>query len=330
MGKRTARQPQVSRAMESASELLEQVSGLDNQISELEKQIEQKLTRLQEINDKCLCFPFFGVQITGSVVDDVFDELRTKYRECGGRLSVIVDSGGGDIDAAYNLAMLFRRYGPQSLRFIVPRWAKSAATLLVCAGDMISMTPVAELGPLDPQITEINPLEHRLEQFSPLHIESTLDMIRLEYEEGSEQLAKALMERLQFPLTLGSFKKSIEIGQQYLVRLLETRMLAGEGKQGDPAEIASKLTTGYANHGFCINLEEARAIGLQVQELEGEELDIVWGIYRSNAKKRQLQEKVKSAEVAEMIKSLPPELLDKLPKPNPKQPNVPGPEEGGQ
>lgn len=300
--------------MERKTTKSSQASKLKKQISGLEKQIQEKLARLQEITENCPCFPFLGAEITKQVVDDVFDELRTKFKECPGRLSVIVDSGGGDIDAAYNLAMLFRRYGSETLTFIVPRWAKSAATLLVCAGNNILMTPIAELGPLDPQITQFNPLESRLEQFSPLHIESTLDMIRQEYENGSEKLAKALMERLQFPLTLGSFKKSLEIGEQYLINLLETRMLTDDKRQVDPREVAKRLTTGYADHGFCINFEEARSIGLHVQELEGEELDIVWEIHRLNNKKRDLQSKVKSEEVAEMLKSLPPELLDKLPE----------------
>ena len=132
-----------------------EVSKAKKRISELEKQIEQKLNRLKEIREGCLCFPFLGVDINGPIVDDVFEDLRTKYKECNGRLNVIVDSGGGDIDAAYNLAMLFRKYGSTELTFIIPRWAKSAATLLVCAGDRILMTPVAELGPLDPQITEV-------------------------------------------------------------------------------------------------------------------------------------------------------------------------------
>ena len=220
---------------------------LKKQISELEKQIKQRLARLQEITG-CACFPFLSVEIIGPVVDDVFDELRAEYKECNGRLSVIVDSGGGDIDAAYNLAMLFRRYGSDTLRFIVPRWAKSAATLLVCAGDDILMTPVAELGPLDPQITEFNPLEGRLEQFSPLHIESTLDMIRQEYESGSEKLAKALMERLQFPLTLGSFKKSLEIGEQYLIKLLETRMLSGDERVPSEVGLRPDILAAAAQH----------------------------------------------------------------------------------
>lgn len=287
---------------------------MENRINELKAAIEHKLKQYQEMKGNCLCFPFLGVGISRSVVDDVFQELRLNFRDCKGRLNVIVDSGGGDIDAAYNLSMLFRKYGTNELNFIIPRWAKSAATLLVCSGDRILMSPIAELGPLDPQITQMNPLENRLEQFSPLHIESTLDMIRQEFIKGNDKLANALMERLQFPLTLGGFIKSHEISEQYLAKLLETRMLAESKKVGDSKTIAQKLTRGYADHGFCINIDEVKELGLNVSELEGEELDLVWEIHRSNREMRELKEEVRSKKVLDKIKALPPALLDKLPK----------------
>ena len=85
------------------------------------------------------------------------------------------------------------------------------------------MTSVAAIGPLNPQITQFNPLEKRLEKFSPLHIEATLELIRNEFEKGNEKLAKGLMERLQFPLTLGSLSKSLDIAVQYLTKLPSTR-----------------------------------------------------------------------------------------------------------
>lgn len=176
------------------------------------------------------------------------------------------------------------------------------------------MSPIAELGPLDPQITQMNPLENRLEQFSPLHIESTLDMIRQEFIKGNDKLANALMERLQFPLTLGGFIKSHEISEQYLAKLLETRMLAESKKAGDAKTIAQKLTRGYADHGFCINIDEVKELGLNVNELEGEELELIWEIHRLNRELRELKEEVRSKKVLDKIKALPPALLDKLPK----------------
>lgn len=300
------------------------VSKQKKKIQELEKKIKKEIKHFQEVRGRLL-FPFLGVKITRSIVEDIFDELRKNYKECDGCLDVIIDSGGGDIDAAYNLSMLFRKYGTKELNFIVPRWAKSAATLFACSGDIIMMSPIAELGPLDPQITQVNPLERRLEQFSPLHIESTLNMIRNEFEEGNKDLAQGLLERLQFPLTLGGFVKYHEIAEQYLIRLLEARMKNSGKLTAEPKDIAKRLTHGYADHGFCINIGEAKNIGLYVVELEGEELDITWKLYKLYDEKQQLQEKIREEEVMDKFKELPPlppELLDKLSLSAPKKPKT--------
>ena len=282
-------------------------------LAKIAKQIQTQLGKLHEIRQGRDCYSFLGVTITRAVVDDVFEELRSGHKDCSGHLDVLVDSGGGDIDAAYNLGALFRKFAPEDLTFIVPRWAKSAATLLACSGKRILMSPVAELGPLDPQITEYNPLERRLEQVSPLNIDSTLQLIREEFQKGSKQLAQGLIERLQFPLTLGGFKKSIDIGKQYLQKLLATGMFAGaDGAREKAGEVASKLSEGYADHGFCINLEEARDIGLIVEEIPDKDLEAVWSIYKLHRQKESIRRERDRERAEEMMKKLPPGVAEKL------------------
>ena len=286
-----------------------------DRLKELDNKIGQRLKDFQACRDGRRCYPLLlhNTSIRMRVVDDVFDDLRSNFSECGGQLDVIIDSSGGDIDSAYNLALLLRKFGSSDLTFFVPRWAKSAATLLVCSGNRVMMSPVAELGPVDPQITEMNPLERRLEQFSPLHIEATLELIREEFKNGNDKLAKGLLERLQFPLTLGSFKKSLDIGKEYLRRLLSTRMLSGSNKEEEANRIAKTLTEGYADHGFSINVDEARTIGLEVGELEGEQLDIVWAVHRLSREKEEIKAQERRKDIKELLKSLPPELIEKLP-----------------
>lgn len=280
-----------------------QIKRINEKIDNLVKETEKKRNRR--------CF-LLDMHISTSVVDEIFKDLRTQYSDINGEIDVIVNSPGGDIDAAYNLACLFQKYGNKRLIFIVPRWAKSAATLLVCAGEEILMTPISELGPLDPQITQINPLEERFEQFSPLHIQTTLEMIRDEFNKGSKDLAEGLLKRLQFPLTLGSFVKAHEIAEQYLVRLLKERM-GKTGKLGStPEEIAKKLTKEYANHGFCINITEAKKIGLNAQELEGELLNLVCDLHELLKQKDELYRKKHEADVMKIIEKLPPDILDKI------------------
>jgi len=289
--------------------------GWDTVIKNLDDKIKKQLDEFRTLRSGRHCYPLLlhNTSIRMRVVDDVFDDLRTNFNDCGGKLDVIIDSSGGDIDCAYNLALLLRKFGASDLTFFIPRWAKSAATLLVCGGNLIMMSPIAELGPVDPQITEVNPLEQRLERFSPLHIEATLGLIRDEFKGGNEKLAKGLLERLQFPLTLGSFKKSLDIGKEYLRRLLATRMLSGGNKEEEAKRIAATLTEGYADHGFCINVDEAIRIGLKAEELSGKGLDIIWEIHKLSREKERIKEEKNRKEVEEKLKNLPPGLIEKLP-----------------
>ncbi len=279
------------------------ITQLNKKINALIKEIEQKRGRR--------CF-LLNTSISPSLIEEVYSELRANYKNINGEIDVLVNSPGGDIDAAYNLACLFQKYGNKKLTFIIPRWAKSAATLVTCAGDEILMTHIAELGPLDPQITQINPMEERFEQFSPLHIQTTLEMIRNEYKEGNKDLAEGLLKRLQFPLTLGSFVKAHEIAEQYLVRLLKERMGKTGKMSATPEEIAKRLTKQYADHGFCINIAEATKIGLNVQELKGDLLNLVWNLYELLKQRNELERKKREKDIMETIKKLPPEILEKI------------------
>ena len=165
------------------------------------------------------------------------------------------------------------------------------------------MTPVAELGPLDPQITEMNPFEQRVERFSPLHIESTLQLIRDEFANGNDKLAEGLMQRLQFPLTLGSFKKQLEVGQDYVEKLLSSRMLKDDPSEAE--KIGKELTTGYADHGWCITVEEASKIGLVAMEIEKEDwLDVVWKIHGLQREKERLIKEDDERKMREKIADL--------------------------
>lgn len=280
-------------------------------IASIEEEINRECGRLAEVR-KTECFPLLirDADIRGSLVDEVYDQLMSGEHESG-NLDVIVDSGGGDIDAAYNLALLFRRYGRSRLTFIVPRWAKSAATLLICAGDEILMTPVAELGPLDPQITAMNPHAQRMERFSPLHIESTLQLIRDEFKNGNAKLAEGLMQRLQFPLTLGSFKKSLDVGREYVVKLLSSRMLKDKAKNAE--DIGKILTTGYADHSWCIKVEEAQGLGLKAQEIKEDALEIVWKIHKLNKEKLEIIRQEEQKKMEERMKGFPIQLATELP-----------------
>lgn len=289
---------------------------VDNELRELDEKMQQVLSQLKEKRGT-LIYPLFlrDAIIVGDTVDYVFDDLCCSVPNPCDRLDVIVDSSGGDIHAAYNLARLFRRFAPHELNFIIPRWAKSAATLLACGGDTIYMGPIAESGPIDPQITEFNQFDKRYEHYSPLSMEATLDLIRNEFEQGNQDLANGLLQRLQFPLTLGGIKKSLDVGKLYIVKLLTTRMFrAEEGAMEHATAVAEALTEKYPDHGFCIDLEEANSIGLPVQELESEEFKLVWSLYKLNKRKGKLEEQESERRMRVLLKNFPDLMRAAVPK----------------
>jgi len=67
------------------------------------------------------------------------------------QLDLFIHSSGGDIHTAYKLAKLCQKRS-KHVKALVPEYAKSAATLLALGCHELEMSPIAELGPLDPVI----------------------------------------------------------------------------------------------------------------------------------------------------------------------------------
>ncbi len=270
-------------------------SDFSKRDDEIKKNICEALGKLQELRGREVLPLFLKNEISPTTVDEVFETVRERYKLSSApkSLDVVLESSGGSIDAAYNIGLLLRKYAPDELNIIIPRWAKSAATVLACAADKIEMTPVAELGPVDPQIRMLIAIERRTEQFSPLDIESTLQLIRDEFKDGHPELAQGLLERLQFPLTLGGIKKSLDVGEQYITYLLKSRMFKNDEEKAK--RISHRLVHGYSTHAFCIDCDEAKAIGLRAEILPDEQIDCVWNIRKLVREQHALQVEMQKA-----------------------------------
>lgn len=134
-----------------------------------------------------------------------FDDLTQSIVEKG--IDVFIVSNGGSAEAAERIVRLLRERF-DSVRFIVPGNAYSAATLMCFSGDEVIMGARGTLGPIDPQINGIptrtilrafETLEQRLKDEGPraltayMPLISKYDLHMLEmcksYEELSRELA---------------------------------------------------------------------------------------------------------------------------------------------
>jgi ClpP class serine protease len=199
------------------------------------------------------------------------DSIYTVLRELGivDKLAVVLFSGGGDIDEAYILATYLQDLAREKLVFYIPRYAKSAATLLALAGDEVVLLPVAELGPIDPVI-----YDSHIDRYIPL--QSILEILDLLSQKGlTSELAKAILERIPV-VELGDYKRAVEHNAELCGRVLARRMHRENPEKA--REIASKLVS-YKQHSAAITLKDLVDLGVKAREATRQEAEYLWRLH---------------------------------------------------
>jgi len=199
---------------------------------------------------------------------DVMDDLENflistnkKYED--GDLCLILHTLGGNPDVAYHIGVrLQNSAGEKRLLVIIPRMAKSAGTLLACAGDVIYIAPIAELGPVDPQVPVSDTLWVSAKSIGDslrMVLETTIEVLQSKKPAGEiqEMLIRAVLS--QMPMNAVSHYDSLLAHVEELLEdLLSRRMI--KDKQ-IVSSVAQTLTSGYKYHGRVIHLDEAKKIG---------------------------------------------------------------------
>jgi len=217
----------------------------------------------------------------GNVIASAFFAARHDSLAKDQRIALLIDSNGGIAGASYEIAMLLRRHCGGFIA-VIPRHAKSAATLLTLGADEIIMNDHAELGPLDVQIydpdreevlsglDEVQSLE-RLQAFAM----GALDQMMLLLLQRTRKKTKTLMPfvtdfvtKLTQPMFQGidvvrytKMSRALKVAEEHGKRLLKAKY----GTDAD--EIARCLVERFPEHGFPIYPDEARQIGLNIAPL---------------------------------------------------------------
>lgn len=194
----------------------------------------------------------------------------TKFQEKRPIL-LILYSSGGVIGSAYLISKLCREYSENKFIIVIPRRAKSAATLLCCGADEIHMGSLSELGPIDPQIGDLPALALKNS------VEHIAEMIE-KYPKAGDMFAKYLNLSLE-PTHLGYYERVAESAVQYAERLLKTHK---KNLKSTPSQIANTLVYSYKDHGFVIDISEAREIfGKDIVKSNTDEYKLGNSLYNS-------------------------------------------------
>jgi len=207
-------------------------------------------------------------EIDSEAVDSVYEALRGVEKPLD-RLSIVLESWGGDPNQAYLLARYLQRIS-RELVVYVPRYVKSAATLIACAASEVVMLPIAELGPIDP-VT----YDPRARRYVPT--QSLIDTVRLVLETRMpKELASEVIDRL--PITeIGDYERVQRHIVDMATRLLREKMFRGDESRA--REVAQALAS-YKHHGAAIPISDAESLGLVVRQATREEEELLWRLRR--------------------------------------------------
>jgi hypothetical protein len=259
--------------------------GLSPSVKQILGEIDNAAEALEnKLNCNVLLLAFHNyAYIQKDVMDDLENFLISTNKKYEDRdLCLILHTLGGDADVAYHIGVRLQNLaGEKRLLVIIPRMAKSAGTLLACAGDVIYMTPMAELGPVDPQVTVSDTLWVSAKSIGDslrMVLEIIIEVLQSKKPAGEiqEMLIRATLS--QMPMNAVSHYDSLLAHVEELLEDLLSRRMLKEDKE-IVSSVAQKLTRGYKFHGRVIHLDEARKIGLRVESLAGEHLSAVYAVY---------------------------------------------------
>ncbi|MBB3034548.1 SDH family Clp fold serine proteinase [Alteriqipengyuania lutimaris] len=189
------------------------------------------------------------------------------------KLSVILDTNGGQTSAAWRLINLIHSFC-EDLEVIIPTKAMSAGTLMSLGADRILMTKQAALGPIDPSLDG-----HALAPMTqgptghPLRVSVSAEAVRGYIDEVKKDITDptglaAVWTHLAtqiHPLVLGEvFRAGTQI--RLLANNLIKRQVSDEAKQ---EEIIQLLCSDSGSHDYTINRRQAAEIGLNIEKPSG-------------------------------------------------------------
>lgn len=208
---------------------------------------------------------------------------QTLTKKAGDVALLVLATPGGDPHAGFRIARALQHtYG--TFDALVPRYCKSAGTLVLIGATRLFLDDMSELGPLDVQVKKSDELMGRnsgldiLQAVNYLQVQAMSAfrsyLLELTTETGlSTKVASDISSRLTTglfepvfaqidPMKLAEMQRATEIAFAYGNRLNEK---SNNMRTGGLAQ----LVTGYPSHGFVIDRKEAKTLFQQVLRPEG-------------------------------------------------------------
>lgn len=215
-----------------------------------------------------------------------FDHLALLPTRPVEKLDIFLVSNGGSGTVPWRLVSLFREFS-KNFGVLLPYRAYSAASLLALGADEIVMHPFAELGPIDPTVSnDFNPTEANTGRRLGISVEDVtayVNFIRstvgITHEDELVKAIEILAEKVH-PLALGNVERFISQSRMIAKKILRTHMKESDEHTID--EIVENMASKLYFHGHPINRREAKQdLKLKVNlDLSPDLEAALWDLYK--------------------------------------------------
>jgi len=227
---------------------------------------------------------FWPVVVSDSDADMVEEVLRTTLASTGDKLVLILNSPGGDPLAAERIVHICRSYSKDSEYIvIVPKMAKSAATMISLGATEIWMSKTSELGPIDPQIPVKLEGEKRSRYVAAHEIVNSYNELMDKANKTTGQMAPYLQQLQRYDArAVQRIISAQQLSEVIAVETLKTGIMKGQ----TDAQIRQKISVFLDPvvtkvHGRPVYHDVAKKCGLdiKVQDSHSSLWEAVWELY---------------------------------------------------
>jgi hypothetical protein len=220
--------------------------------------------------------PIFG----GTLLDpdaDMLEEVLQNSELDKKRLYLVMNYPGGDALTAERIINLCRAYSGDSYTVIVPKQAKSAATMICLGAAELIMSKTSELGPIDPQIlsgSKWYAAHEIIESYEGLIKKATSSSGRI--DPYLQQLQRFDAKDIRW------IKSAQQLSESIAIKSLQTGVMKGKATSKIKAKIKPFLDPKFTKvHGRPVYYDIAEKCGLNIKlyELKSPMWRAVWELY---------------------------------------------------
>lgn len=196
------------------------------------------------------------------------------------QLDLILHTGGGEVQTARKLVDLLQQKA-NKVCVLVPYKARSAGTLICLGADEVVMGPVAELSPIDPQISMRGSFSgNGPKSMSAEDIRCFRAMAQdwFGVADNGMEILTLLSEKI-FPTTLTDFYRATEHVREIALTLFARQR--PDLSEEQRTQRIQYLMHGFHDHDAYLNRQDAAAAGIAVQSATEAEEGVLWQIYEA-------------------------------------------------